>query len=137
MKQPDEGLASAREWLRYAQTDLRAAVALLDLPEQELTVCFHAQQAAEKALKAYLAWLSEEEIPKTHDLELLADLAVQRGGAEAPSSSLEELADYAIMPRCPGSRTLTREDASPAAQHAETVIDFVRGEIGMDADDQE
>jgi HEPN domain-containing protein len=39
------------------------------------TACFHAQQAAEKYLKAYLAWRGQT-IPRTHDLEELQRLCL-------------------------------------------------------------
>ena len=43
-------------------------------------VCFHAQQAAEKYLKAYLVFL-EEDFPKTHALEDLVLLAAVKDPA--------------------------------------------------------
>jgi HEPN domain-containing protein len=45
---------SPEEWLRYAQSDLK--LASITLPSGVLleALCFHAQQAAEKAIKAVL-----------------------------------------------------------------------------------
>ncbi|MDR1931643.1 MAG: HEPN domain-containing protein [Spirochaetales bacterium] len=45
-----------REWFRYAHSDLRTAKHMfndVDPKETEIS-CFHCQQCAEKALKAYL-----------------------------------------------------------------------------------
>ncbi|GEM_PF-3716381 len=42
-------------------------------PEPLEIICFHCQQAAEKALKAYLVFL-EIRVPKTHDLDYLLEL---------------------------------------------------------------
>ena len=126
MKPHDESASSAAEWLRCARVDLRAAEALRGLPEQETTVCFHAQQAAEKALKAYLAWLGADDIPKTHDLERLSELIVERGGMQAAPDALDELDDYGIMPRYPGSRPLSLADATAAIVAARSVVGFVQ-----------
>ncbi len=48
---------------------------MLDPPETE-TTAFHAQQAAEKYLKALLAYHGEEP-PRTHDLVVLLDLTLR------------------------------------------------------------
>lgn len=56
--------------LALARRDLRAAEILRDQPEVgDGIVGFHAQQAAEKALKAWLTLLGIE-FPRTHDLSL-------------------------------------------------------------------
>lgn len=76
------------------------------------TGCFHAEQAAEKYLKAILA-IHEMDIPKTHDLEelqLLCDEFVL--DADFSSLILEELSDYAVSVRydfefCPDIKTAT------------------------------
>lgn len=66
-ERPDQAL----EWLRLAEGDLAVADRVLsaeDLPVW--AACFHAQQAAEKALKAVL---TRRAVPfeRTHDLEAL------------------------------------------------------------------
>ena len=49
-------LAEAREWLARADEDLAAAERLLQTPPPLLaSAAYHAQQAGEKALKAFLA----------------------------------------------------------------------------------
>ena len=60
------------EWLRRAEKDLRAAEVLLgeELYEE---AAFHAQQAAEKALKALLV-AHRVRPPKTHSIEYLLSL---------------------------------------------------------------
>lgn len=60
-------IPEARRWLAYAQSDLDAGQLLLKAPEPYIRqVCFLAQQAAEKALKAILVLL-EIKFPYTHD----------------------------------------------------------------------
>ena len=54
-------------WLRYARGDL--ALAQVPLPEDSFyeQLCFHAQQAVEKALKAVLI-INNISYPKTHNI---------------------------------------------------------------------
>jgi HEPN domain-containing protein len=63
-----------RQWIKKAEGDLRSAQLLLaaDPPEPD-AVAFHAQQAVEKYLKAYLVHLGIDP-PRTHDLITLFDL---------------------------------------------------------------
>lgn len=62
----------AERFLRLAQRDQAAFAALLNAPAVDPAVaCFHAQQAAEKALKAVMC-LHRLEYRRTHDLEELA-----------------------------------------------------------------
>src|SRR5271157_1778754 len=71
--EPDEArLQDVRAWLAKAELDLRAAAHELSAPAEALwgDVTFHAQQAAEKALKAFLAW-HDSPFRKTHNLEEL------------------------------------------------------------------
>ena len=82
----DETHAEVRNWLRKAQGDLGAAVVLKDADPKRLDISvYHCQQAAEKAIKA---WLVSREIPfaKTHDLERLLDCA--------NSDALDHLGDH-------------------------------------------
>jgi len=67
-----ESAAEVRAWLRRVQTDLRAGALDLDAnPPIVEDALFHCQQAAEKALKAFLV-AHEQAVPKTHDLDLLS-----------------------------------------------------------------
>ena len=46
-----------QNWLRKAETDLRAAEHLLTIDQEDcFPAAFHAQQAAEKFLKGFLSW---------------------------------------------------------------------------------
>jgi hypothetical protein len=63
----------ARERLRLAARDLRMAdLALADTVPLIGEALFHAQQAAEKALKGYLVWHGIR-YPLTHDIRQLPD----------------------------------------------------------------
>ncbi len=64
-----------RSWLRKAASDLAAARLLgASSPAILDAAMYHCQQAAEKALKAYLVFYGES-VPKSHDLGLLLDRA--------------------------------------------------------------
>lgn len=57
-----------KAWLLYAHDDLAIAKLILISPNIGISsALFHAQQCAEKALKAYLIFNSTQ-IPRTHDL---------------------------------------------------------------------
>ncbi|WP_300041212.1 HEPN domain-containing protein [Methanospirillum sp.] len=59
---------SVKLWCLKAENDLKNACHEVEHEDPALdTVCFHAQQAAEKYLKAYLLF-HDCEIPKTHVL---------------------------------------------------------------------
>ncbi len=62
-------LKETRRWLRYAREYSEAASAAIRDPSHvPRHACFDAQQAAEKALKAVLTFLSIR-FPKQHDLD--------------------------------------------------------------------
>jgi HEPN domain-containing protein len=92
----------ARRWLAKAESDLTAAQRLLEGGGPYDAVCFHAQQAAEKALKALLA-VADAPIPRTHNLEdLLAEcLAFFRGrtASDLEACDLTSLTAFAVESR--------------------------------------
>jgi HEPN domain-containing protein len=94
--------AAAEAWLRKADNDfknIRASLASAD-PAWD-TVCFHAQQAAEKCLKAFLVFLGALP-PRTHDLGLLLRLAKDHDPTlDALRADCDSLTDYAVETRYP------------------------------------
>ena len=65
-----------RRWVEKASTDIKTAEILLksdDCPTE--SVCFHAQQAVEKLLKAYLT-AKGERTGKTHDIATLLEKCI-------------------------------------------------------------
>lgn len=89
-------------WLEHARSDLRLARLALGqgvLPEQ---ICFHAQQAVEKAFKGILLKKGVE-FPLTHDLEAL--LSIFEAASILIPENLQEagiLTPYAVETRYPG-----------------------------------
>lgn len=57
-------------WLKRADEDLEVIELLLEKDGPASTICFHAQQAAEKYLKGFLAY-HEKNVRKIHNLESL------------------------------------------------------------------
>jgi HEPN domain-containing protein len=119
---------STEEWLTHAESDLNLARLAKDhteiLPEQ---VCFHAQQAAEKALKAVLLH-QKIEFPLIHDIEALLEIATQ-SGVSLPSDVAEagELTPYAVEARYPGyEEDITPEQVDKAIRLAEGVVTWAR-----------
>ncbi len=121
----EEGRASYEAWMAYADEDLQVASVLLPQGFSG-AVCFHAQQAAEKALKAYLAWLGEEDIPRTHVLLSLTTLIQQCGGEQPPQDGLRTLNQHAVASRYPEEVPPTDEEAGEALTLAQELLDFVR-----------
>jgi HEPN domain-containing protein len=124
----DDATFSAGVWLEYADEDLGAARSLLPLGYLR-SACFHAQQATEKALNGLLAFLSEEDIPRTHDLNILVRLVTERGGGVVPDTGLQELQSYAVTARYPGPYEPSPEDAKQALTWASAMVSFVRSAV--------
>jgi len=80
-----------KNWLQKALRDLESAEKLAagNNPFFD-TAIYHCQQAAEKAIKAYLIF-SEHEFEKTHNLIRLLELAAKK------SDNLKKLTDDAIL----------------------------------------
>jgi HEPN domain-containing protein len=95
--------AATREWVSKAEEDFLAAV---DLSRRRTplwsSVCFHAQQCAEKYLKSRLEEAGLR-VPKIHDLDVLLNLVLPvepRWSALQPAC--QRLTDYAVDFRYPG-----------------------------------
>lgn len=87
----------AERLLRLARRDRMAFLVLRDAPGVDPAIaCFHAQQAAEKALKAAMCWYKLE-YRRTHDLEELAGQLADIGTSPPVSEQdLRRLTPYAV-----------------------------------------
>lgn len=92
-----------REWLRKALYDLGSARKLVSQPEPYRdTAIYHCQQAAEKAIKAFLAF-REIRFERTHDIEVLTSLAARtETGFGDWTTAGQLLTPYAAIYRYPG-----------------------------------
>jgi HEPN domain-containing protein len=124
MKRPDEVRRDlVRRWLSKANEDLEVAAQLLSQdPQHFASIGFHAQQAAEKYLKAFLA-RNAVEFPKTHDLEGLLDLMAGVNSTAAESlRHATTLTPYGVDYRYPSDYPdLTLTDARGAVDLAAQV----------------
>jgi HEPN domain-containing protein len=122
------------EWVAKAEDDLNTAAHTLKLGRASPTgtVCFHAQQCAEKYLKAYLVSRAVP-FPKTHEIEGLVSLMPD--GAR-PSLSVEEqslLTEYAVGPRYPGWRDIPLTEARHAVALARRLRRHIRSLLPKEA----
>ena len=117
-------------WAARAEEDFILARTALRR-KQPLTygACFHAQQCAEKYIKALLVSAGAD-FPKTHDLLMLNNLCSTNGILlEIDPKHLNTLTDYAVRTRYPGSDP-TVQDAKEALELAKLVRNFAREFLG-------
>ena len=114
-----------REWLSRAKSSLALAKnRIADVYLEDL--CFQAQQAVEKAVKAMLLKHSVE-FPYVHDLSLLLSM-LEETGEVIPDvvRKAEELTPYAFMTRYPGTaRVVTTEEYRTAVELAVATVEWV------------
>ncbi len=115
-------LADTARWLRYAEEDLITAETYLQDPRvPPRQSCWHAQQAAEKALKAVLIFL-QIDFRRTHDLNVLRDLLPESWHLKTALLNLEDLNRWAVAARYPeDGQEATEIDASEAVEQARAV----------------
>ena len=118
------------EWISKAEGDFVTAGRELRVrksPNYD-AVCFHAQQCAEKYLKAVLQE-NDKRIPKIHFLlELLAMILKFDKSYELLKADLEILEDYSVRFRYPGDMA-EKEEARSAYKAAGMVRAFVREKL--------
>ena len=87
----------ASDLLSLAFRDLKSATILAEAQQPQMEAAgFHLQQAAEKALKAWLT-LHQIAYPRTHDLSLLLGLLEDAGYSISPFWTLLELNPFAVQ----------------------------------------
>jgi len=113
-----------REWIEKAEADFVTAgreLRVRKLPNYD-AVCFHAQQCAEKYMKARLH-AAGTPFAKTHNLiELLDSLLAVEPLWESLRGGLIALNEYAIVVRYPGESA-----DKPAARRAFDICKEIRG----------
>jgi len=124
-----------REWVQVAEEDIRNAEHTLTLQEgcPLRTVCFHAQQCAEKYLKALLT-LRSVPFPKTHDLAELLHLFPPGLQLNLPLEDVDRLTDYAMETRYPSFQGVpSRDEAEQAVETARRVRQAARALLPPEA----
>jgi HEPN domain-containing protein len=115
------------EWVQKAEGDMNTAqreFAVQDEPNHD-AVCFHAQQCAEKYLKARLI---EAGLPvmRTHDLEILLNqLLPFEAGLVVLLQAVRILSAMAVEVRYPGMAA-DEDDAAEALRSSKKIRDAIR-----------
>lgn len=130
-KEEKERLRKAREWTRSADEDLRLARHGLSLKSAcpYRLIAYHAQQCAEKYLKAFL--VSEGvDFPYTHNIARLLELCAESASRLSALEDAETLTPYAITTRYPGeSERVSRKEAVEAIEIASRARRAIRKEF--------
>lgn len=117
-----------RAWLAKADNDalnIQNNLAARRVPWD--TICFHAQQAAEKCLKAFLAYHGHEP-PRTHDLvALLTECASIDPALTGLEEDCRRLTYYAVTARYPAD---LYEPDEVAGRQMVAVYERVRAAVG-------
>ncbi len=127
-------MSRVEDWLKEAKEDLKSAKILLE-GGQYHHACFHAQQAAEKALKALLRSLHKAKTGYSV-LDLLREVSKDVKVPEELWDMARILDQYYIPPRYPNafsegapSNYYTRRQAEEAIRYSEAVVSFVEENI--------
>ena len=126
-----EWIREAREWLQRAERDLAAGEALtISQPALPEMVAYHAQQAGEKSLKAFLA-VHDRAFPLTHNLNVLLTLCEEFDADLATlATAAQVLTPFATAFRYPGGPLAPPlKDAEEALKLARGIFDTVRNRI--------
>ena len=118
-----------REWMNRARSSL--AIAKNRVPQAYLEdLCFEAQQAAEKSIKAVMI-ARNIEFPYVHDLDHLLSLLEDEGEViPAPIRQASKLTKYATVTRYPGDMgPVTAQEYAEAIAIAEAVIRWAEERI--------
>jgi HEPN domain-containing protein len=120
---------SFKEWLEKAEKDLVLAKSSISLGFYDYAA-FHAQQCAEKALKAFLVSRGRP-IKRTHDI---GELILLCADVDAEFSKLFDedvdlLTAYSVEARYPTIHEPEKEEAENAIKLAELVLEFVKSKL--------
>ena len=124
------------DWLKFSQMDFTSAKYLFDSPLHPRPleiICYHCQQAAEKAIKALIVYFGEPGgMPKVHNLSFLLNqiknIVKDCKGKEISTEvydCADRLTQYGIMPRYPNEIEVNEHMAQKAVDDAVAIIDWV------------
>lgn len=121
---------SAKDWLAKANEDMEIAEDLYNRNKFFGDVCFHAQQSAEKSLKAFLVY--HRIVPeKTHNLSMLGEECFKIDNPlKEITVHLDNLNELYIPTRYPFKVEFTREQAKEAIKSAKIVLEKIKTKIG-------
>lgn len=127
MSRSNEANKVVRQWIEHAEEDLRLAKYALKIKIScpYKLIAYHAQQCAEKYLKAFLA-LKKVDFPYTHNIALLTELCSVHAHWIKELQGAETLTPYAITARYPGKYKVTKKEAVKAVEIATNVRKIIR-----------
>lgn len=132
MPTPDpEVIKKVMQWLTFADEDLKIACDAMHYGSggPYRLIAYHAQQCAEKCLKAFLVFHSED-FPYTHNIRRLLKTCGKHAAWPQNLKDAEELTAFAITTRYPGEyEEVTQAEAGSAIEIAQKVRDRVRTEL--------
>lgn len=116
-------------WLKRAESNIRLAINGKQEGVFFEDLCFEAQQAAEKALKAMLIFLSEE-YPRVHSFGMLLECLEKHIKIPERIKDVIELSDYAVQTRYPGDYyPLSEDEYERAINIAKQTLTWVKENI--------
>jgi len=121
----EENRGISKTWLSYAESDLSLASTKPEGAILPGTLCFLAQQACEKSLKALLIYCGIQ-FPRTHNINVLIQHVPD--SIEIPEEVFEasKLTDYAVSSRYPGiAEPVTESEYKMALESAKFVFKWV------------
>ncbi len=125
-----DAFGTAQQWLKRAKGNL--ALAKQPKPKDAFwdDLCFDAQQAAEKSIKAVLVH-REIDFPKTHNIRSLLELLDPTGSQISKEIwQAIDLTNYAVETRYPGpAEPVTRNEYRQAVALAQKVVKWAEGII--------
>lgn len=116
------------EWTQFAEMDLKTAIYLYDTmyPKPLEIICYHCQQAVEKLLKGTLIGKGLQ-IPKTHDLGILAEQLNEF--IEVPDNILDicdDLTPYGVKIRYPQELYIEESHAEKAVEVMKLLFEWIK-----------
>ena len=126
----DDIIADAKEWLDFASEDLNVAEHLFatyhPLPLE--IICFHCQQASEKAVKSIIVLNgSQGGIPKKHDLFILLNQIRNMVDIDVKYYDFADiLTPYSVVMRYPNELFLEERHAKIAIDMAKEYVNWAK-----------
>lgn len=137
-----------KEWLVFARTDFESAKYLNGAPFHPRplnVICYHCQQAAEKAVKALIVYFgSQGGMPKVHDISFLLNqiknIVQTQKGIEIEHDLLvtaNSLSKYGVAPRYPNEIEVDEYQVKKALSDSQTILEWVDNVIAAEPLSQE
>lgn len=124
-----------QRWLDFAENDLAVAKHLLETfhPKPLEIICYHCQQAAEKAIKAvYIAVGMPGGIPKKHDLSFLLEQMKHRVTiSEALLDHADDLNSYSVIVRYPNEIQIDERKVLLSVRYADEIMNWAKEAINF------